>query len=107
MLTRNGIAYNLTKSPYRLTKEYEGNKITFVFSSELYMNKFSEKLEENRKKVMESLSKRWGLELENNALADLKLYSTVEKRGFLIEGEESYQCLSNIKLSGVSQIIKN
>lgn len=107
MLTRNGIAYDLTKSPYKLTKEYEGNELTFVFSSELYREKFGQKLEENREKVKESLFKRWGVQVENNALADIKLYSTVEKRGFLIEGKESHRCQSTIKLSGVSQITKN
>ena len=42
-LSRNGIAYDLTKTPYVHTVEYEGDTtIVYSFSSELYLNKFKD-----------------------------------------------------------------
>ena len=64
-------------------------------------------MEENRKKVNESLSKRFGFTIECNKLADIKAYSKREKRGFLILGKEEFDCLSNIKLDGAKVMKKN
>lgn len=104
-LTRNGIAYNFKESPYRVTIDYpEGDSIVFVFSSELYVNKFKRKIEDNRQKINFSLSNRFGFLIENNKIADLKLYSMTETRGFLILGKEEYRCLDDIILDGTNQI---
>ena len=108
-LSRNGIAYDLTKTPYVHTVEYEGNiVIEYSFSSELYLNKFKDKLEEHRNKINESLSKRFGLVVVNDVLNDIVFYSKTEYRGFyiLVNGEE-FKCPSTIKLIGVNQISKN
>lgn len=108
-LSRNGIAYDLTKTPYVHTVKYEGDtSIVYSFSSELYLNKFKDKLEENRNKINESLSKRFGMVVVNNVLNDLVLYSKTEYRGFyvVINGEE-FKCPSTIKLIGVNQTLKN
>ena len=83
-LSRNGIAYDLTKTPYVYTKEYVGGiTIVYSFSSELYLNKFKDKLIEHRNKINESLSKRFGMVVVNNVLNDLVLYSKTEYRGYL------------------------
>lgn len=107
-LSRNGIAYDLTKTPYTHTIRYENGEVIYSFSSELYLNKFKDKLEEHRTKINESLSKRFGMVVVNNILNDIVFYSKTEYRGFyiLINGEE-YKCLSTIKLTGVNQISKN
>lgn len=108
-LSRNGIAYDLTKTPYTYTIEYEGNtQIIYSFSSELYRNKFIDKHEEHRAKINESLSKRFGMVVVNNILNDIVFYSKTEYRGFyvIINGEE-FKCPSTIKLIGVNQISKN
>ena len=101
-LTRSGVAYDLKLSPHRRKIEYKGNvMLIFVFSSELYKTKFEEKLQENRKKINDSLSKRFGFEITNDVLCDLKLYTSIEKRGFLIESrKEGFECLSSLKLDG-------
>lgn len=108
-LTRSGVAYDFTISPHKYTVRYSSlDEVVFIFSSELYKNKFIEKLEENRKYYNESLSKRFGFEVVNNKLCDLKLYLTIEKRGFLIkQNAESYECLSTIKLDGQTLTQRN
>ena len=110
-LTRGGIAYDFVNSPYRYNVIYEdgknfpenitGNNITFVFSSKLYRGKFIKEYKSNRKKINNSLSNRFGFSVEFNILADLKLYCSIEKRGFLIyQNGEAFECLNSIILDG-------
>lgn len=102
-VTRSNVYHNgLDESIHRMNVQYEDEQLTFVFSSEYYMNIFSRKLEENRTKINESLSKRFGFTIINNKLADLKLYSVTEKRGFLIIGKDDYKCLNIIELNGLN-----
>lgn len=87
MLTKNGVCYDLSKSEY---KHKEGNLI-FVFSSQLHMKKFVEKLEENRDILNYSLTRRFNIPVNISELADVVLYRKIETRGFLIvtsEGNE-------------------
>lgn len=112
-LTKRGIAYNLKLSPYKVQLEYvassrDVNSITFVFSSEFYRQKFSEELQNNRAKIQESLSKRFGYEVKQEMLCDIVLYSKIEKRGFLIfYNNEVVECQEYITLDGKNLIIKN
>lgn len=107
-LTRNNIANDLNISPFKLEVDYEEETLCFVFSSELYMKKFYERFVENREKICESLSNRFGFEIANEILCDLKLYTTIEKRGFLIiKGQEKIQCVNDIILSGGKMTKKN
>lgn len=102
-LTRSGVAYDLTLSPHKLVVKYgETDFLTYVFSSELYKNKFNEKMYKNREEISESLSKRFGITLRQDKLADIRLYIKTEKRGFLIQGNEDYSCLDHIELNGVN-----
>jgi len=109
-LTRSGIAYNIEISPHNLIMNYGSEEIEFVFSSNRYKEIFLRKLEGNRAKIHESLSKRYGFTIVGtiNLLADIKLYSLTEKRGFLIKNkEESYKCLNTIRLDGQKMMNKN
>lgn len=106
-LTRSGIAYNIEISPYSLIVDYEDEQLEYVFSSQRYKDIFYRKFIDNREKINESLSNRFGFKIENNKLADLKLYSMTEKRGFLIKGKEEFKCLDTIELIGVNLTIKN
>ena len=108
MLTRNGIAYNLNLSPYEVKIKYDKNDyIKYKFSSNLYKENFENKLKSNRENINNSLSKRFGFIIVNEKLCDLKLYSSIEKRGFLIETKEGlYECLNIIKLDGQNKIQK-
>lgn len=108
-LTRSGITYNLTSSPYVVELRYSDDLvIKYYFSSELYVNKFNEKLSKYHKTIKESLSKRFKIEIDLEELSDILLYSKVETRGFFIQiNEEDFKCLNTIKLIGVNKIQKN
>ena len=106
-ITRSGIVFNLEISHHRHLIEYDGEELEFIFSSERYKDIFLRKLDENRSKINESLSKRFGFTIINNKLADIKLYSMTEKRGFLIKGKEDYKCLDTIELIGETLIQRN
>lgn len=101
-ITRGGVAYNLTESPYRYNVEYDAARsITFVFSSNLYRNNFIKKLQSNRKTINQSLSNRFGFSIKNDVLCDIKLYLSIEKRGFLIyQNGEKFECQKSIRLDG-------
>lgn len=103
-LTKSGVAYDLTISPHKLEINYdENNKMIYTFSSQLYKSKFIDKLEEHREKVNNSLSKRFGFNIKNDLLCDIKLYTTIEKRGFLLDNtKERFECLNIIKLDGIN-----
>lgn len=100
-LTRSNIAYDLKASPHETNITYPDGVITYIFSSDLYRQKFTEKLRDNRNKINESLSNRFGFTIVNDKLCDLKLYCTIEKRGFLIyQNQRGIECLNNIILDG-------
>jgi hypothetical protein len=102
MLTRSNVAYDLNISPHKHTVDYGDFTIMYVFSSDLYKRKFIEKIEEHRKTISDSLSNRFGFMIVLNKLADIKLYTTIEKRGFLLYNSkgEKLECQSNIILDG-------
>ena len=65
-------------------------------------------MEENRKTIHDSLSNRFGFRVENNVLCDVRLYMTIEKRGFLLRyNREEFSCLGDLILDGKNLITKN
>lgn len=106
-LTRSGVAHDLNISPYKQVVKYDNEELMFVFSSEFYRKKFEDKIEDNRNKINKSLSNRFGFEVRNNLLADIKLYLTTETRGFLILGKEIFLCPSSLVLSGEKVMKRN
>lgn len=104
MITRNGVCYDLTKSTFTETV----NGLTFVFSSQLHLDKFLSKLHENRDIVNYSLSRRFNLSVDVSQLADIVLYKKIETRGFLIVTNEGKQlCRENLKYVGGTVIQRN
>lgn len=107
-LTRSNIAYDLTISPHTMVVFYEGYKIKYVFSSDLYKRKFKESVSEHRDKINQSLTNRFGYKICCELLADLKLYKTIEKRGFLIYKDGiKIECQNSITLDGNNLIVVN
>ena len=107
-LTRSKIAYDLNISPHETQVKYEdGKTLKFIFSSELYKRNFMRKLEEHRETINQSLSNRFGFPIRYDMLSDLKLYTTIEKRGFLIyQDGNKIECLSNLLLDGNNLMMK-
>lgn len=97
MISRHGVVYDLTISPYRFTVD----GLTFVFSSQLHHDKFKQKVKENRDIINYSLSKRFSANVDVSQLADVVLYRKIETRGFLIvTGEGKEICQNNITYGG-------
>lgn len=97
MITRNGVCYDLTISPYK----WSNGRLTFMFSSKPHLDKFKMKLKENRDIINYSLTKRFNYNVNVSELADIVLYRKIETRGFLIvtaEGKEL--CQNNITFIG-------
>ena len=104
MYSRNGVCYDLPKSVYRLNV----NGLTFVFSSQLHLDKFKSKYKENRDIVNYSLSKRFNLFVDVSQLADIVLYRKIETRGFLIVNNEGTNLwLDDLKYGGGKATLKN
>lgn len=101
-LTRDGVCYNFYKTPYEVEIAYSGNnKILYKFSSQINVDRFKNKLKENRKKINDSLTNRFKMKITNDVLCDLKLYNKVETRGFLIfTGGVFIECQEHIQLDG-------
>lgn len=102
-LTRGKVAYNLEQSPYTTNIFYKSIDcyLQYHFSSELYRTNFMNRLKEHRNKINESLSKRFNIQITNDILSDIKLYESIEKRGFLIEYKgQKISCLKAITLDG-------
>lgn len=108
-LTRNGVCYDLLKSPFKVEIEYQNKKVlTFKFSSQTNIDRFNKRLEQNRKYINNSLSKRFKFEIVNNLIADIKLYSSIESKGFLlISNGVLIECLENLRLNGVEVMKRN
>lgn len=80
MLTRNGIQLDLKSSNYI----YELENILFYFSSELYLNKFRNELEDYSYSESIKLKNKYKLNISCNLFLAISLYRKIEKRGFYI-----------------------
>lgn len=96
--SRNGIYYNLSESDYRVS--FDG--VVAYFSSPVTQNKYYQKRLEHRKEFNIYYSSKLGLQVDFGLLADIILYSKMEKRGFrLVMNGGEYRCLNSITLGGV------
>lgn len=95
MKTRNGIYYNLKESEYHITIL----GVTYWFSSQLYLKKFIDRYLEERDILNYAQSRRHKTGLNLSILSDIKLYNSIEKRGFLVEIKGvRYLCPQDISL---------
>ena len=108
-MTRRNIEYMLSKSPFKLSMEYDRNySIVYYFSSKNHFNKFIEKYKDNRIKINESLSNRFNIFINFDIMCDIIFYAKVESRGFYININGGIAtCLNQIILGGEKAIPKN
>ena len=100
-LTRSNVAHDLNISPHTIEMKYPNQSIVYVFSSELYKQNFADRLQANRLKINDSLSNRFGFTIKQDLLADIKLYLTIEKRGFLLYvNGRKVACRDKVELHG-------
>lgn len=99
------IYHNIEESKF----SFDTGSMIFFFSSELYLNKFRERVESNREELKFKLSSRYNIDFEAIDYFDIILYDKIEKRGFKIlsKGGVKYSCLNNIRLDGVIRMLKN
>lgn len=96
IMTRNGIEYNLSISPYTVEK----NGLTFYFSSKRNLKTFEDTLTEYVNLECEKLSKKFKLKISAYTYGSLVnilsivLYKRIEKRGFLVLNTESPESIN-------------
>lgn len=104
LISRNGVCYDLNVSEYRYTT---GN-LTFVFSSQLHLDKFKNKVKENQEIINYSLTRRFNIKCDVTELANVVLYRKIETRGFLIVTNEGVElCQENLIFVGGKVTVKN
>lgn len=107
-LTRNGVAKELSKSPYIYTVITKSDVLHLYFSSKLHMKRFSEKRSDNYNMIYNYIYKRFKYQVDCRLLADLNLYHKIENRGFYVKlNKEVYLCPDNITLNGENKMKKS
>lgn len=106
-LTRSNVAHNLHYSPHHTNIKYGDEEVMYVFSSKFNLERFKERIESNRDVINASLTKRFRFNIVNNVLCDLRLYISIEKRGFLVKtNKDVFECPDSITLDGNNQIMQ-
>lgn len=107
-LTRNGVCHNLPESPYTFTEIVNGDKTVFYFSSNLHLQNFINKRNENYTMIYNYLYKRFKYKVDCRMLADCNLYYKIETRGFYIKHKDKeFTCPNSITLNGESRMNEN
>lgn len=108
MPSRNGIFYNLSESPWRVSR----HGMIFYFSSETHYNRFLREVDKRERQMTETMSHRIGCFVNMEIPACVQLYRQVEQRGFLVRidliidnvvyGKGVYAtCLEHLELDGL------
>lgn len=110
MKTRNEIYYDLSQTAHTLNVDYGEQTLRYHFSSALYRFKFQQRMHDNRAIIRESLSNRFGIDINSIIIADLRLYNMIEKRGYYIKNLTSggtHTCQKSIILNGLKMTMKD
>lgn len=102
MVTKRGVCYTLTQSPYKVPYQTSRGVMILHFSTINHKEKFIEMRESNRTAINASLSGRFGITVELDLLADIVLYKRVETRGFCISINGGFvQCPEDLIFNGM------
>ena len=100
LLTRNGVAKDLSKSPYTFTEFNNENTYTFYFSSKLHLNNFNKLRQQNFVMIYNYIYKRFKFKVDCQTLADFNLYKKIEHRGCYIKiNNKCYSKIEHISLN--------
>lgn len=99
MQTKNGVCYDLEKSPFICDTPY----FTFRFSSARHLAKFKENVDDRRGWLTDSMSRRFHFHIDMAIAAELQLYIQCETRGFHVATHDGavFRCAENIRLNGL------
>lgn len=85
MKTKNGIYLDLKESEYKIN--YNG--LIYYFSSELYMNKFQNKVKQFIIEETAKIKAKYKVNIYLDTMLSISFYKRIEKRGFRIEYNEN------------------
>lgn len=89
---------NLSESPFTYTTD---RGVTFYFSTALRMNKFVNALHNNRVDFKARILRKFLVNFDCPAIADMYLYRTIEDKGFLVEYEGGRcTCPEEVRFAG-------
>lgn len=95
---------NLSESPFQYTTD---TGVTFYFSTALRMNKFVHSLHNNRVDFKARVLRKFLVNFECPAIADMYLYRTIEDKGFLVEYEGGRcTCPEEVRFTGKMESLK-
>ena len=100
MPTKNGVEYDLRKSPYRCS----WGGLDFYFSSATHLDKFRRLADMRVEWMNDSMTRRFHFSVEAGLIAVFQLYMQVETRGFLVYNaamDRWYECPESITLRGM------
>lgn len=106
MATKNGIEYDLTRTPYSSTWDY----YTFFFSSATHLEKFEYRRQARIDWLCDSLSRRFHVEIDASVLAVFQLYMQIETRGFRVWDilhMKELECPENITFHGMRPNVRD
>lgn len=106
MATKNGIEYDLTRTPYSSTWDY----YTFFFSSATHLEKFEYRRQARIDWLCDSLSRRFHVEIDASVLAVFQLYMQIETRGFRVWDilhMKELECPENITFRGMRPNVRD
>jgi hypothetical protein len=86
----------------------EVNNIKFYFSEDKFLQRFKEKLDESVSTFNQKINRiyRYAYDIQFDDLALIRLYMSIEKRGFLLETDGvKITCLNQIKIQGKIKIV--
>lgn len=96
------IYYNIDDSQYVVNV----GDLTFYFSKIQYLEKFNEQLVENREYIRKRLEYLYGVKIKCDEWLDIRLYLTIEKKGFKVHKRGEKLWLNNLIFDGEIKTLK-
>lgn len=96
MKSARGVYYNLLESTYK----YKYKNVTFYFSSEFYLTKFTRLFPDYIDYINNKMRIEYGIRVDFTILALVKLYQRIEKRGFRVLVDDKELSDYDIKIIG-------